>query len=559
MGDSPDITRAQGRSRLVDRVGRAEGDVVLLGIIFAAIIMLVGHAGSVVPQVLNFFMGRGEAPPQWAASALLLNIALVIFGWRRYKELVGQIERSRLAEEEARELALTDPLTGSLNRRSVLPLTSEMVAEAEKADMAVAFIMIDLDNFKQINDLNGHRAGDCMLIEIAQRIRGQLPAGARLARLGGDEFACVVPYTRSSPDLIDQLATAIIDIAQRPIAINGGELAVGLSIGLSTSVELDQPGANAAGELLHMADVAMYHAKKMGRNRYDWFTPEMERELKLRSELESGIRRGIARGEFVPFYEQQVDVETGELTGFEMLARWQSPTLGMVTPDFFISVAEDIGCIAELSEAIISQALKDASEWDPALTLSVNISPIQLRDPWFAQKLLKMLAEANFPPERLEIEVTESCLHENIGLVRSLVTSLKNQGVSVSLDDFGTGYASIAQLRALPFDRIKIDRSFIAELGRGGDNAALVSAITSIGAGMSLPVTAEGIESELVRDKLRGLGQFKGQGYFYGRPEPANKVRARLKSEARLAEDVRTRPRLGPGSLDDKDRRVAGA
>ncbi len=563
MGDRPDITRetasTKGRGRLTERFGQSEGDLVLLGIIFAAIIMLVGHAGSVLPQVIQFFLGTGEPPPQWAASALLLNIALVIFGWRRYKELVSEIEKSRLAEEEARELALTDPLTGSLNRRSVLPLTSEMVAEAEKADKAVAFIMIDLDNFKQINDLNGHRAGDCMLVEIAQRIRAHLPAGARLARLGGDEFACVVPYKRSSPDLIDQLATGIIDIAQRPIAINGGELAVGLSIGLSTSVELDQPGANAAGDLLHMADVAMYHAKKMGRNRYDWFTPEMERELKLRSELESGIRRGIARGEFVPFYEQQVDVETGELTGFEMLARWQSPTLGLVTPDLFISVAEEIGCIAELSETVIAQALKDAADWDPSLTLSVNISPIQLRDPWFAQKLLKMLAEAKFPPERLEIEVTESCLHENIGLVRSLVTSLKNQGVSVSLDDFGTGYASIAQLRALPFDRIKIDRSFIAELGRGGDNAALVSAITSIGAGMRLPVTAEGIESEQVRDKLRGLGQFKGQGYFYGRPEPADKVRARLKSEARLAEDVRTEPRLGPGKDADKDRRVAGA
>ena len=559
MGDRPYNSPANGRSRLTDRLGRAEGDLVLLGIIFAAIIMLVGHAGSVLPQVIQFFMGTGAPPPQWAASALLLNIALVIFGWRRYQELLGEIEKSRLAEEEARELALTDPLTGSLNRRSVLPLTSEMVTEAEKADKAVAFIMIDLDNFKQINDLNGHRAGDCMLIEIAQRIRAQLPAGARLARLGGDEFACVVPYKRSSPDLIDQLATAIIDIARQPIAINGGELAVGLSVGLSTSVELDQPGANAAGDLLHMADVAMYHAKKMGRNRYDWFTPEMERELKLRTELESGIRRGIARGEFVPFYEQQVDVESGELTGFEMLARWQSPTLGLVTPDFFISVAEEIGCIAELSEAVIAQALKDAAEWDPSLTLSVNISPIQLRDPWFAQKLLKMLAEANFPPERLEIEVTESCLHENIGLVRSLVTSLKNQGVSVSLDDFGTGYASIAQLRALPFDRIKIDRSFIAELGRGGDNAALVSAITSIGAGLRLPVTAEGIESEQVRDKLRGLGQFKGQGYFYGRPEPADKVRARLKSEARLAEDVRTEPRLGAGSPGDEGRRVAGA
>jgi len=546
MSDRAKHPKGKGGNRPTDRYRRAERDLVLLGVIIAATIMLVGHAGAVMPQVVGFLNGDGDGPAQWAASALLLNIALIIFGWRRYKELIGEVEKSRIAEEEARELALTDPLTGSLNRRSILPLTEEMVLEAEKLDKAVAFVMIDLDNFKQINDLNGHRAGDCMLIEIAQRIRAQMPPGARLARLGGDEFACVVPYNRSSPDLIDQLATSIIDIAQRPIAINGGELAVGLSLGLATSVELDQPGPNAAGELLHMADIAMYHAKKMGRNRYDWFTPEMERELKLRSELESGIRRGIARGEFVPFYEQQVDVETGELTGFEMLARWQSPTLGLVTPDFFIPVAEEIGCIAELSEAVIAQALKDAADWDPALTLSVNISPVQLRDPWFAQKLLKLLAAAKFPPERLEIEVTESCLHENIGLVRSLVTSLKNQGVSVSLDDFGTGYASIAQLRALPFDRIKIDRSFIAELGRSGDNAALVSAITSIGAGMRLPVTAEGIESEHVRDRLRGLGQFKGQGYFYGRPEPAEKVHARLKSEARLAEDVRTPSRLGP-------------
>ncbi|GGD72896.1 putative bifunctional diguanylate cyclase/phosphodiesterase [Croceicoccus mobilis] len=523
---------------------RAERDIVLLGIIAASIIMLVGHASAVMPGVLEFLEGEGSGPAQWAASALLLNIALIIFGWRRYRDLVGEVEKSRIAEEEARELALTDPLTGSLNRRSILPLTEELVIDAEKADKAVAFVMIDLDNFKQINDLNGHRAGDCMLIEIAERIRAHLPRGAKLARLGGDEFACVVPYDRSSPDLIDQLAAKIIDSTRQPVQVNGGELAVGLSLGLSTSVELDQPGPNMAGELLHMADVAMYHAKKTGRNRYDWFAPEMERELKLRSELESGIRRGIMRGEFVPFYEQQVDVETGELTGFEMLARWQSPTLGLVTPDFFIPVAEEIGCIAELSEAVIGQALADASRWDPSLTLSVNISPIQLRDPWFAQKLLKLLAEAKFPPERLEIEVTESCLHENIGLVRSLVTSLKNQGVSVSLDDFGTGYASIAQLRALPFDRIKIDRSFIAELGRSGDNAALVSAITSIGKGMRLPVTAEGIESESVRDRLRGLGQFKGQGYFYGRPEPAEKVLARLKSEARLAEDCKTEPRL---------------
>ena len=389
MNNRAENPQTEGVIRLTDRYPRGERDLVLLGVIIAAAIMLVGHAGAVMPQVIGFITGDSEGPAQWAASALLLNIALIIFGWRRYRELISEVEKSRIAEEEARELALTDPLTGSLNRRSILPLTEEMVIDAEKADNAVAFVMIDLDNFKQINDLNGHRAGDSMLIEIARRIRAQMPPGARLARLGGDEFACVVPYSRSSPDLIDQLATSIIDIAQKPIAINGGELAVGLSIGLATSVELDHPGSNAAGELLHMADVAMYHAKKLGRNRYDWFTPEMERELKLRSELESGIRRGISRGEFVPFYEQQVDVETGELTGFEMLARWQSPTLGLVTPDFFIPVAEEIGCIAELSESVIAQALKDAAEWDPSLTLSVNISPIQMRDPWFAQKLLK--------------------------------------------------------------------------------------------------------------------------------------------------------------------------
>ena len=177
---------------------------------------------------------------------------------------------------------------------------------------------------------------------------------------------------------------------------------------------------------------------------------------------------------------------------------------------------------------LIAQALQDAKAWDPSLTLSVNISPVQLRDPWFAQKLLKLLVEANFPPQRLEIEITESCLHENIGVVRTLIASLKNQGIRISLDDFGKGYSSLAQLRTLPFDRIKIDRSFVMNLAESSDSATIVKAISSLGEGLGLPITAEGIESEEILEKLRGYGDFKRQGYLYGRPESAEATSKKL-------------------------------
>jgi EAL domain-containing protein (putative c-di-GMP-specific phosphodiesterase class I) len=254
----------------------------------------------------------------------------------------------------------------------------------------------------------------------------------------------------------------------------------------------------------------------------------MEGEIRFRSELESGIRRGIKLGEFVPYYEKQIDLKTGKLLGFEMLARWQSPSMGLVGPDIFIPIAEELDVIADLSESVISQALEDARTWDPSLTLSVNISPIQLRDPWFAQKLLKLLIEANFPPSRLEIEITESCLHENLGLVRTLVTSLKNQGIRISLDDFGTGYSSLSQLRSLPFDRIKIDRSFVSSLTDDPESVTIIKAITSLGEGLGLPITAEGIETEDVLNSLSRIGAYKGQGYLYGRPQPAAAMKEEL-------------------------------
>ncbi len=520
------------------RIDAAKRDVVALGIAIAAIIMFVGTGGSVLPQIIRSWEGTGIGPDRLLVNAVLLNIALIIFGWRRYRELTGEVGERREAEEQACLLAQTDPLTGCLNRRSVGPATNLLLAAAANNGQEVAFLMFDLDNFKMINDINGHLAGDALLIETAHRVRRLLPDEAVLARLGGDEFACVVPYDPARAEAIDQLADKMINVVAEPLEHDGLCIEVTMSIGIVSSAGAKaSDGRNDAQALLHQADIAMYHAKKHGRNRHYWFDSAMESDQRFRSELETGIRRGLTRGEFVPFYEQQVDLESGDLSGFEMLARWNSPTLGLVSPEIFIPIAEEIGVIAEMSEQLIAQALRDASEWEPSLTLSVNISPIQLRDPWFAQKLLKLLVETNFPPSRLDIEITETCLHENIGVVRSLITSLKNQGITISLDDFGTGYSSLAQLRSLPFDRIKIDRSFVSTLTSSKESATIIQAITSLGEGMNMPITAEGIESLEVLAELRTLGNFKGQGFLYGRPETAAQVRQMLAAKGRLIGD----------------------
>lgn len=512
------------------RLGRAERDIVALGIALAAIIMFVGTGSSLMPQIARAWIGQGNAPDQMLINTMLLNIALVVFGWRRYRELSNEVGERRKAEELARILAETDPLTGCLNRRSIGPATDRLIEAAREHGEVVAFVMLDIDNFKMINDLNGHAAGDAILKETAQRIAAALPERGLLARLGGDEFACVVGFNPRHPERIDHLCGTLIDSIKRPSVAGGHTLEATASVGVTRS-DITDPGRSEPADaqtLMHMADIAMYQAKKQGRNRYFWFEPSMESELRFRGELESGIRAGIPAGEFVPFYEQQIDLESGEVVGFEMLARWNSPKLGMVSPDVFIPIAEEIGVIADLSECVIRQALQDAKHWNPKLTLSVNISPIQLRDPWFAQKLLKMLVEANFPPSRLEIEITESSLHENLGVVRTLIGSLKNQGIQVSLDDFGTGYSSLSQLRSLPFDRLKIDRSFVTSLPDNPDSATIIQAIAALAEGLGMPITAEGIETKEVLNAIRAYGKFKGQGYLYGRPEPADQTEERL-------------------------------
>jgi len=523
--------------------GRGETDYVALGIALAAIILFVGIGSEVFPSTLRAALGHGRGPDRILTTALLLNIAILLMGWRRYRELTEEVVERRRAEEKARLMAGTDALTGMLNRRSLGPAADKLFAEAAQEGQAVAIVMLDLDKFKQINDVNGHAAGDTMLIEAASRLSEALPQGSLLARIGGDEFACVVAYQPSSPEHVERLVERLIPAVARPVQFAGSAIETTISAGIAAHLPQSREDALS---VLHKADIAMYHAKKRGRNRFCWFDPAMEAELQERSELEAAVRRGVMNDEFVPFYHKQVDLRTGELAGFEMLARWEAPDQRAIGPEVFVPVAEEIGLIDLLSEQLIRKALDDARNWDHRLNLSINVSSVQLRNPWFAQKLLKLLVEANFPPSRLEIEVNESALLENLNVVRTMVASLKNQGVRIVLDDFGTGHSSLSRVRSLPFDRIKIDRSLIATVTESVESAAIVKSIVSLGEGLGLPITAEGIETREVLSRLQGIGQFRGQGLLYGPPQTGEKTNAELATLNLLNTPTAARPALPP-------------
>lgn len=546
------------------RLDKAQRDVVMLGIATAAIILFVGIGGTVMPQVARHWLDSSVEPPDTAlVNALLLNIALIIFGWRRYVDLRKEIEQRREAEEEALRLSQIDPLTGCLNRRCATERLMEALAAMADTHQAVAFVMIDLDGFKEINDNNGHQAGDEVLLEVSRRLKAIAPSEGHCARLGGDEFAFIMPLENEDPHSLELWACEMTGKIARPIQTEMGAIEVTISAGIAVH-RPDQRIDNlegAARKLMHRADLAMYHAKKEGRNRFCWFDLSMEAEARIRREMETAIRAGLERGEFTPHYEQQIDLETGQLVGFEMLARWHSAELGEVSPDIFIPIAENCGLIGPLSEMLIRRALIDAQSWSPSLTLSINISPVQLRDPWLPQKLLKLLLGSDFPANRLDVEISEACLQENLAAVQTMIVSLKNLGVRVSLDDFGTGFSTLTQLRTLPFDRVKIDRSFVGELRRVAqaspdlisDRAQqdhIVNALVSLGQGLQIPITAEGIEDASILETLRGMGEMKGQGYLYGKPEDAAAVVKRLSELDMLSESAKTaaaQPAPDPG------------
>lgn len=496
---------------------------------------MIGTGSTLVKSAFSGLSDFGGDSDQILGIALLLNMALAMFSWRRYRDTIHQHDARTVAEERVQSLetmANFDVITGLLNRRAFTDQAAALLSNSLRRERAVALLVFDLDNFKNINDVHGHALGDDILRAIAADVKAIAPLNSLLARLDGDEFAMAVVFDPANRETVDKAAEQILSDLSQTRVIQGTSLAnISVSLGICPS-GLDCTTIDA---MLRRADIAMYSAKHQGRNRFTWFDSSMERELMHRNSLESAMRTGIPNGEFEPYFEQLVDISNGRLTGFEMLARWNHPTRGLIAPDVFIPIAEETGLIVELSMSLLHRAFEEARNWDHSLILAVNISPVQLRDPWFAQKLVKLLVETGMQPNRLEIEITETSLYDNMSLAQSIIGSLKNQGIRIALDDFGTGYSSLAHLRAIPFDRIKIDRSFVSSILENAESAAIVNAITRLGDSLGLPVTAEGIEDAAIAARLNELGCHRGQGWYFGKPCSVAQTRTLLAERNLLA------------------------
>jgi diguanylate cyclase (GGDEF)-like protein len=482
-------------------------------------------------------------------TAVLLNAALLLFGWRRSAALGAAVAACADAEKRAYDNAYCDHVTGLANRR-------QLVEEIERASLPsgndATLLLLDLDHFKRVNDSHGHAGGDRLLQHVGATLTRLAPPSACCARLGGDEFALLLCGEHDAGE-VSLLAQSLLAALAEPVELEHGMAQVSASIGIAT-LWGEAPTAEA---LLKRSDIAMYEAKRLGRNGFVWFDRQMERQLEERIRLESEMRSGIAAGEFVPYYQPQFGLADGDLKGFEVLARWHHPKRGVLEPLEFIPVAEATGFIADLSMSVMRQALAEAKSWPANLTIAINVSPVQFRDPLLGQRILQVVTESGFPPGRLEIEITESALLEDQDLALSTVESLKNCGVSISLDDFGTGYASLTQLQSLPFDRIKIDRSFVAALLDDKQSSAIVSTIAALGKSLHLPVTAEGVECEEVRARLESLGCADGQGWLWGKAVPADAIRTLLASRlpVELLEVVQGVLPVAKGDRRDRDRR----
>ena len=481
----------------------------------AAILLFVGLGSQILP-----FAFAGIPLPASGSMlrlAFILNIAIILFGWRRSKDLREALEAHEQAERAAHRSANTDHTTGLGNRRELLRSLSDLL-ESKRPGI---LLLLDLDHFKRVNDLHGHSVGDQLLRAVADVLRDTAPAGASCARIGGDEFAVLLEGDGRA--FAEELGQSLLTRLSTPFRIGNIQAQVSSSIGLAV---VDRSVSEEAA--LHRSDVGLYAAKEAGRNCLAWFDDKMERDLSSRLKLEEDIRRGIETGEFVPFFQPLIDLATREMVGFEALARWRSRSGALLEPEHFLEAAERTGLIGPLTISVMEQALKEARGWPAHLKIAVNVSPVQFRDPTLAAQIVKVLTTTGFPASRLEIEITEGSLLEDQTQVRTILKSLKNLGISISLDDFGTGYASLSQLHTLPVDRIKIDRSFINTLVKSERTAAIVHTIASLGHKLNVPITAEGVESEQIRGELSKLGCSEAQGWLFGRAVSAETVRSFL-------------------------------
>ncbi len=443
---------------------------------------------------------------------------------RRWMLVIEQEKKAvaagRIAPAQGDTEAWLDPLTGLSNRRHFNQVLRDLVDKA-RPDCRLTLLMIDLDRFKPINDTLGHPTGDALLCLVAQRLRRETRNEDLAVRLGGDEFVILLP----NGERAEPLANRIVDVLSRPFLVEGHIANISASVGIS---RFPEHGASA-DDLMRHADLALYEAKSIGGRAWRAFEPAMAAQARAKRELETDLRKALTLGELSLVYQAQFNVQRQVLTGFEALLRWNHPVRGTVSPVLFIPVAEEIGCILALGEWVLKTACKEAARWPAPLSVAVNVSPRQLedRDRLF-NTVVAALKASGLAPERLELEITESSLLAQDGLIADTLHRLRDLGIRIAMDDFGTGYSSLSQLRSFPFSKIKIDRSFVSSLGLVGEATGLIRAIAALGAGLGMTTIAEGVETAEQAALVEADGCTDIQGYLISRPIPAADIDALL-------------------------------
>ena len=448
----------------------------------------------------------------------------------------------REAEARAERLARVDPLTGLPNRLLFRERLAEAVARAEPGggdggSAADAVLCLDLDRFKSVNDTLGHTVGDALLAAVAGRLRSAVRDTDTLARLGGDEFAILQAGATSSSSSGRQpwdaaaLAERLVDLVGRAYLVESHLVNVGASVGIAVLGGDGGGGRADPDRALREADLALYRAKAEGRGTFRLFEPGMGARAQARRALELDLRRALALRELELHYQPQTNLATGRISGLEALLRWCHPGRGLVPPADFVPLAEEVGLIVPFGEWVLRTACRETARWPGDFSLAVNLSPVQFASPNLVAAVTSALAASGLPARRLELEITESVLLEESEAVLATLHRLRGLGARIAMDDFGTGYSSLSYLRSFPFDKIKIDRSFVRGLSGGGgagDCAAIVRAIAGLGASFGMATTAEGVETEEQLRRIRDEGCTEAQGFLVSRPVPAGEIDALL-------------------------------
>ncbi|MBK9026775.1 MAG: EAL domain-containing protein [Propionivibrio sp.] len=432
------------------------------------------------------------------------------------------------SREQLRQLSEHDPLTGLANRRGFEIFLEAAIARARRGNDRLAILLLDLDDFKSINDTLGHDAGDVVLKEVAKRLNAAVRDSDLLCRLGGDEFA-VLMTNFDENEQVKLLADRIVALLQEPIHLVASDHVVTTSIGIAV---LDTCAENVV-DLLKCADVAMYQAKQDGRNQSRYYSTTLQESVQLRASMKQDMKKALERGEFKVYYQAQISSADGSLGGMEALLRWQHPALGLLAPAAFLTVAEETGLIVDIGNWVLRESCRQLKDWQirwplrcPTLAIAVNLSAVQIRQHTLPDAVRSALAEFALDARSLELEITESTLIRDTNATAAMLAAIADQGVALSLDDFGTGYSSLDHLKLFPISVLKIDKSFVATIGAGGKSERLLVATIAFAKALEMKVVAEGVETKVQADFCIGHGCDLLQGYFYSRPIPADEFEA---------------------------------